>query len=44
MTPVHRLFWRILALAALAALAGVFLMYTRPDFMVDMANQLWSCF
>jgi hypothetical protein len=41
MTPVHRLFWRILALAALA---GVFLMYTRPDFMVDMANQLWSCF
>lgn len=41
MTPVHRLFWRILALAALV---GVFLMYTRPDFMVDMANQLWSCF
>jgi hypothetical protein len=41
MTPVRRLFWCIVALAALA---GVFLMYTRPDFMVDMANQLWSCF
>lgn len=24
-------------------LAGVFLMYTRPDFMVQMANQVWAC-
>lgn len=41
MIPVRRLVWSTLALVALAA---VFLMYTRPDFMVDMANQLWSCF
>lgn len=35
-----------LGIAALAAalLAGVFLMYTRPDFMVQMANQVWACF
>jgi hypothetical protein len=26
------------------ALAGVFVMYTRPDFMVQMANQVWACF
>ncbi|MFT3720237.1 hypothetical protein [Pseudorhodoferax sp.] len=30
--------------AALAALAGVFALYLRPDFMVDLANQLWACF
>lgn len=41
MIPVPRLVWSALVLVALAA---VFLMYTRPDFMVDMANQLWSCF
>lgn len=41
MTPRKRLL--IGALAA-AVLAGVFLLYTRPDFMVQMANQLWSCF
>ncbi|MES2583798.1 MAG: hypothetical protein V4627_13845 [Pseudomonadota bacterium] len=29
---------------ALAALAGVFALYTRPDFMVQMANQVWACF
>lgn len=22
----------------------VFLLYTRSDFLVNMANQLWSCF
>jgi hypothetical protein len=35
-----------LGLGALAAvvLAGVFFLYTQPDFMVQMANQLWSCF
>lgn len=37
---------RRLGLTGLAAvvLAGVFLMYTRPDFMVQMANQVWACF
>jgi hypothetical protein len=29
---------------AVVALAGVFVMYTRPDFMVQMANQVWACF
>ena len=29
---------------ALAALAGVFVMYTRAEFMVQMANQVWACF
>jgi hypothetical protein len=23
---------------------GAFSMYTSPEFIVDMANQLWSCF
>jgi len=30
--------------AVLAVLAGVFMLYTRPEFLVDMANQLWACF
>lgn len=30
--------------AVLAVLAGVFALYLRPDFMVDVANQLWACF
>jgi hypothetical protein len=29
---------------ALVVLAGVFLMYTQPDFIVQMANQVWACF
>lgn len=33
-----------MATLALAALAGVFVLYTRPDFMVQMANQVWACF
>ncbi|WP_256440972.1 hypothetical protein [Rhodoferax sp. AJA081-3] len=32
------------AALALAVLAGVFVLYTRPDFMVQMANQVWACF
>lgn len=34
----------LIRLAALVALATVFAMYTQPDFMVQMANQVWSCF
>ncbi len=31
--------------AALAlVLAGVFALYTRPDFMLGLASQLWACF
>lgn len=28
----------------LAALLGVFALYTRADFLVNLADQLWSCF
>jgi hypothetical protein len=30
--------------AALAALAAVFALYTRPGFLVTLADQLWACF
>ena len=30
--------------AALLVLAAVFAMYTRPDFLVTLANQVWACF
>lgn len=30
--------------AAAAALAAVFALYTRPDFLVTLANQVWACF
>jgi hypothetical protein len=33
-----------LVLLALAALAGVFLLYTRPDFLLQLSNQIWACF
>jgi hypothetical protein len=29
---------------ALIALLVVFITYLRPDFLVSMADQLWSCF
>ena len=29
---------------ALLALLAVFITYLRPDFLVSMADQLWSCF
>ncbi len=29
---------------ALAVLLGVFGLYLQPDFMVQMADQIWSCF
>ena len=34
---------RLLAVV-LVVLVGVFLMYTQPNFMVQMANQVWACF
>jgi hypothetical protein len=40
-----RLAWRITAYAAgLLACLLVFGLYKQPEFMVMMANQLWSCF
>jgi hypothetical protein len=34
----------VLTALAVAVLMAVFAMYTQPDFLVQMANQLWSCF
>lgn len=31
-------------MAAAVLLAGVFVLYTRPAFMVQMIDQLWACF
>lgn len=28
----------------LLALAGTLALYSRPDFLVNLADQLWSCF
>jgi hypothetical protein len=30
--------------AALLALGLVFLLYTRPDFLMTAVNQVWACF
>ncbi|MFC7462119.1 hypothetical protein [Hydrogenophaga defluvii] len=37
---------RRLTLAALAAAAllAVFALYTRPDFLLKLADQVWACF
>ena len=34
----------ILGALCCAGLAGVFLLYTRPDFLVQLSNQIWACF
>ena len=33
-----------LRLAVVAAALAVFALYTRPEFVVMLADQLWSCF
>jgi len=42
MSPIarHALAWTAVALA----LAATLVLYTRPDFLVQLADQLWSCF
>ena len=36
---------KLLAYAtALAVLLAVFALYTRPDFLVTLADQIWVCF
>ena len=35
--------WALGAVAVVAALAG-FALYTQPDFMVMLADQMWACF
>jgi len=43
-TP-HPLRRQVLAyVVALVALLGVFALYTRPAFLVNLADQLWGCF
>ena len=40
-----RLFARLAAWAAVAAaLAGAFALYLRPEFVVSLADRVWSCF
>jgi len=41
MKPIHK---ATLYLAIAATLALVFAMYTRPDFMMTLTNQIWGCF
>ena len=33
-----------LGLGLSAVLLGVFTLYTQPDFLVMLANQVWACF
>lgn len=39
----HKQQW-VYAVLALAALAGAFVLYTRPDFVLQLSNQIWACF
>jgi hypothetical protein len=34
----------LLTAAVCLTLGGVFALYAQPDFMVQMANQVWACF
>ena len=36
--------WAVAASMGASVMWGVFTMYASPNFVVDMANQLWSCF
>ena len=39
-------FMRCVAISAIigAGLLGVFHLYSRPDFLVQLSNQIWACF
>jgi hypothetical protein len=39
-TAKQLLIWAVAAIA----LTAVFMAYIRPEFMVDLANQIWLCF
>ena len=41
MQPKRHITWLLLALAVLA---GVFALYTRPEFLLQLSNQIWACF
>lgn len=34
----------VLGGAAVCVLVAVFALYTRPDFLLTLANQVWACF
>jgi hypothetical protein len=34
----------IFYVGAMAVLLAVFWLYSRPDFLVTLANQIWACF
>jgi hypothetical protein len=38
-----RLRWGLGAAAVMATL-GVFALYQRPEFLINLADQLWACF
>lgn len=40
----HRWMQVTAVVAGLAVLAGVFMLYTQPAFMVTLIDQVWSCF
>ena len=45
MKPLSRISRRFLALGvASLALLAVFSLYTRPEFLVTLADQIWACF
>lgn len=35
---------RIVYAGIVCALLAVFYLYTRPDFLLTLANQVWTCF
>lgn len=41
MKPLQKI---LLYVSLLMVLALVFALYTRPDFVMNMANQVWGCF
>lgn len=41
---MNRLQRTLLYATAVLACMGVFALYTRPDFLVMLANQVWACF
>ena len=41
MKPSHIV---MLYAGAVCALLAVFTLYTRPDFLLTLANQVWACF
>ncbi|MGJ7487461.1 hypothetical protein ACSFA2_19520 [Variovorax sp. LT2P21] len=40
----HRWMQAAALVIGLAVLAGVFMLYTQPAFMVTLIDQVWSCF